>query len=611
MRQGARRGGRWAAPLGLTIAGATGAALLLSGPAAAEPVFTGRISLTGLFYTESDNAQGADPEALAKARLATNARLGYADLRALFEGKRLWQDRLDLRLDLRVRLTGSLDFERKFAPTDEQLDQLIADPAQSLGTTARGYLGGPEYELREAYGLMRLGERYTLQLGRMYVREGDMFKLDGVRLVRKFGAAWEGSLLLGGAPNPYSRSLLSDYTPPCGAGVAGARELTVPESVTVDAMGRKLAPCQEEGPQLSMAVGLGARYNYSTLWGTIGLIGNVVGGPGDGGPVQQLAPADVNSLSTLAPPDSSLDRPRVYLAWMNSWRPLERLDLFSDIVFDFYGSAGPQLTRLLALATVRLLRDDKLALRLGYTHMSSLAIDMFLNRQVYNRRSGGTLGQSGFSIAENNLTVLRTGRDEVRASAELKLWRRLGAYVDARFRYRGIIGGDKVETQYTTPVYDASAEPFAGDFTLGVRDGGSWKDLRAGLSYTALLNFRARNHVITLDLGRDFFKERLGIDFQYVFVHTTDKGIGDATSECPTDNPYAAACFGWRSGMTNELGLTVTAVPWRRLFLLLDYRLAVLSSSDQARADLPGTDPPQVIPTVISNAVLLRAEFRW
>ena len=54
----------------------------------------------------------------------------------------------------------------------------------SLGqgqVTARGYLGGREYELREAT-LVRRGERVDFGLGRQYVAEADQLKLDGARL---------------------------------------------------------------------------------------------------------------------------------------------------------------------------------------------------------------------------------------------------------------------------------------------------------------------------------------------------------------------------------------------------------------------------------------------
>ncbi|MCS6912084.1 MAG: hypothetical protein RMK29_17850 [Myxococcales bacterium] len=583
------------------------APLLLARAVGAEPVFTGRVSLTGLFYAESDGitSDGTDM-AINKVRtkLATSAMLAYGEVRGVLEGKRLWRDRLDLRLDLRLRGTGTFAYERKFDNTDANLVlALQQNPALSLGVSARGYLGGPEFDLREAYGLVRLTDRYTVQLGRMFVREADGAKLDGARLFRRFGNHWEGSVFVGGYPNPYSRSLLSDYTPPCGPGVAGARDQTILESA--EANPNRLAPCQGIGPQLGLGAGLGARYDYNALWGYVGLVGTIFGGPGDGGPVQPLATPDVTNLNTLEPPSDRLDAPRIYLAWLNAWRPLERLDLFSDLVFDLYGGAGPQVTRAVGFATLRLLREDRLTLRLGYTHLSSLAINMYLNRMLYNRRSGATLSLADLSMVENNLTVLRTGRHELRATADVRLGRKLGLYLDGRLRHRRLIGGDGDPAVYEQPVYTRNTSNLAGDITVGARDLGSIKDIRAALAYTALFNFRAMNHVVVFDLGRDVLGEKLTLDLQYVFAYTRDNGLRFVQEQvCASTDPFLPVCYGLRSGTTHELGLTATANPWRRIFLLLDYRFIAMLTDRQETST-------EDIPTVLSHGLLVRGEYRW
>lgn len=569
--------------------------LLSGGPARAEAVFTGKVSLTAMYYAESDGA--ASPTDAS----ATTAALAYGDLRVRLEGKRLWRDRLDLRLDVRLRLTGGLDFERKYSA--DAGPGYASDPNQSLGVSARGYLGGPEYDLREAYGLLRLGERTTLQLGRMHVREADALRVDGARLLRPFGERWEGSVFLGGAPNPYSRSLLSDYQPPCGAGVAGARDAALTQDT----------PCVSGGAQFGGAVGVTARYSYPSIWGALGLVGTVYAGAGDGGPVR-ADPAG-NAGQPLLPPLQDTDAPRVYVSWMTSWRPLDRLDVFVDAVVDLYGGGGPQLTRLVSLGTLRLLRGDRLTLRLGYTHLSSLAVNMYLNRMLYNRLSGVTLGAAAAAV-ENNLTVLRTGRDEGRLTADVKVWRRLGAFVDARVRARSLLGGDGDPAVYGAPVYTDNTRALGGDVSVGLREGGTFGGVRAGLSYTALLNFRANNHVIALDLGRDFWNERLSLDLNYVAALTTDAGAGAAAAAqaagqavCKPDTPYLVGCFGQRSGLAHELGLTVLGQPWRKLFVLLDYRLVALLTDAQPKPNDPTTVVE--IPTLLSHQILLRTELRW
>ena len=216
------------------------AVALWAAPAAAEPVFTGKVSLTGLYYTEDDGQ--SDPNAVSN-RSATTANLGFVELRGLVEGKRLWGDRLDLRLDLRLRFTGSLDFERKFNPKEDSETALT-----SLGLTARGYVGGSEYELRQAYALLRITDRDTLQAGRMFVTEADSAKIDGLRYLRGFASGRvEGSAYVGAYPNPFSRSVLTDYSAPCGAGVSSA---TV-QSGTIN-LSNGTGPCQD-GAALALA----------------------------------------------------------------------------------------------------------------------------------------------------------------------------------------------------------------------------------------------------------------------------------------------------------------------------------------------------------------------
>lgn len=583
------RGGRLARVRALGALSALSCAAL-AGRAGAEPIFTGKVALTGLYYTEDDGV--ADPMKLAD-RSATSARLGFLDLRGLIEGKRLWKDRLDLRLDLRLRLTGSLDFERKY--TTAMADY---DPLSSPGTAARGYLGGAEYELRQAYGLLRLSDRLSLQAGRMFVAEADSTKIDGVRLLRGFaGERVVGSVFAGAYPNPFSRSLLTDYSAPCGNGVANvALDASQPGGVAA-------GPCAASAA-LALAAGVSARYALANLWGSAALTGVYMNNDGDGGPVRAQSPPGSAPL-LLQAPQPGVDAPRVFLSWMNAWRPLERLTVFSDLVVDLYGSGGPQLTRLVASGALRLLRDDRLSLRLGYSHLTSLAINQFLRNTLYNRLTGTTLGAGAPSVVINNLAVLRTGRDEVRGTMDLRLLRRLGGYIDGRFRYRALVGADRDPAAFQAPVYQDQQRSLAGDITAGLRDSGSLAGLRAGLSYTALFDYRADSHVVQVSVGRDLWGERVGVDLSYNLALTRDAGTG-ATDTCSGDNPFLVGCFGRRSGATHEVGLTATLNPWRTLFFLVDYRFVALLTDPQGDAMAP-----KELPSILSHSALLRAEYRW
>lgn len=585
------------------------ATLLLVAPslATAGPVYRGKVSLTGFYYTEDD---GVDPTLNIDKRIATNSNLGLADLRATVLASRMWKDRIDFKLDFRLRLTGSLDFERKF----DSNSQLSGDDfyKKSLGTTARGYLGGREYDLREAYVTLRPVPTWHLSLGRMYIAETDAIKVDGVRVAHDFGQHWYGSAFFGGYPNPYSRSLLTDYVSPCGNGVAGQRSET-PTIITgpFDPTPTELATqqCQTDGGKFGLVGGVGARYNYGALWGTVGAAGSFFLGPGDGGAVSPnfgaTPPMGTDPIQqNLTQPSSDLDAPRVFVSWFNSWRPHERVDLMSDLVIDLYGSAGPQLTRAVVLSSIRALSNDRLTIRLGYSHMSSLAINMYLSRLIYNRSAGTTLAAIGASAVENNLTVLRTGRDEGKVTLDSRFFRRLGGFIEGRVRARSLINGDSVPDVYNTPTYTKNTSNLAGDVSVGVRDTGTLYGVRASLIYSLIFDYRAQNHVISFDVGRDFWKDRITASIGYTVAITTDQLANNDKVFCTPSDPFSG-CFGKRSGMTHEANAQVALNPWRTLFFLVDYRLIAMTSDD--RKDLPTKE----VPTVITHAILFRSEFRW
>ncbi len=585
------------------------AALLLCAPSLVEarPLYRGKVSLTGFYYTEND---GVDPTQNIDKRIATNSNLGLVDLRATVLASRLWKERLDFKLDFRLRVTGSLDFERKFdANTTLFGDQFYKTP---LGTSARGYLGGREYDLREAYVTFRPVPTWHLHVGRMYIAETDAIKVDGAKVGHDFGQHWYGSAFVGGYPNPYSRSLLTDYVAPCGNGVAGTRSDTpslIAAALTPTADELRTQQCQQDSGRFGLVGGAGARYNYDVLWGTVGAAASFFFGPGDGGPVAPnlsaaLPANDLPIQQNLVAPLDTLDAPRVFVSWFNSWRPHERVDLMSDLVVDLYGSAGPQLTRAVILSTIRALQDDRLTVRLGYSHMSSLAINMYLTRLLYNRSAGTSLAAIGASAVENNLTVLRTGRDEGRVTLDSRFFRRLGGFVEGRVRARSLINGESVPDVYSQTTYTKNTSNLAGDVSVGLRDTGSVFGVRASLVYSLIFDYRAQNHVISFDVGRDFWKDRITASLGYTAAITKDKLAGNDLAFCSSADPFAG-CFGKRSGLTHEANVQVSANPWRTLFFLLDYRLIAMSSDD--RKDLPTKE----VPTVITHAILFRSEFRW
>lgn len=579
--------------------------LLLAGQAEAQSSVSLKVSLTGLYYTEQEQAP---PPGV----LASPVQLAFFDARTVLDARNL-ADRVDLRFDARVRATGDYGFEGKFINQESAFFSKTTTPI-----SARGYLGGPEFELREAYLGVRLSRRLSLQLGRMFVTEADSIKVDAVRLNLRLGARWQGGLFAGGYPNPYSRSVLTDYTPPCGDGVASGNQLLQLQVVQANqptAVAAATALCQTGDPQLALAAGLTARYTYPSLQGSIGLVGSFFGGPGDGGAVVR-DPTVLDRVGNLQPPIFDPDSPRVFVSWQHNWTPVQRLSFFLDLVADLFGSAGPQLTRLLASSSLRLGRADQVSLRLAYSHMSSLAINMYLGHLLYNRFPNGTT-VGGLGVVENNLTVLRTARDELRSNLDVKLVKKWLLFLEGRFRYRQLIGGDNNPEVYASvddaTGYNANVRNLAGDGSIGLRDSGSWKGLRSLVAYTFLQNFRASSHLLRVGAGKSWLDERLSIDLEYVFLATTDEGAGGSACNVNQNQPHGDGvaqlsttislflpdCFGRRNGTSHEAGFTLTANPWRRMFLLLDYRFSALLTEQQG---------VQLIPTVFGHALLARVE---
>jgi hypothetical protein len=581
------------------------ALLLGSSEAAAKPHVSGRIVLSGMFYGEQEQPTTDS----SVPQLASLTNLAYVEGRAVLAADGLFADHLALRFDGRVRGTGSFDFERKFDPLP------LAAPPPTI--SARGYLGGQEFDVRELHLTLRLHERVRLRLGRMLIPDADLLKLDGARLHANVGEHWVLAGFFGGAPHPFSRSVLTDYVAVCGSGVA--------VGISSPAAG---ARCLNDQPLLSLGGGVTARYQYESIWGSLAAV--AVGGlsVGDGGPVvvgeaRSQSPTSASpSLGNLQPSAADPDAPRVYLSWVNHVTLRERLDLHSDLVVDAVSSAGPQLTRALLSASLRLLRDDRLRIGLSYSHLSSLAINMFLSRQVYNRFPNGSalaLGNTtSLGFVENNLSILRTGRDEGRLNLDFRLVARLLIFGEGRLRKRALIGGDSNPTVYdNSPLYTTNTRDTAGDLSVGLRDSGSLGGVRAGLSYLLLLDYRAQSHVVRMTLGRSFAKDRLSVDLDYAASMIQD--LGQSTALCSANlqpavasggitqlNPAVSAfspdCFGRRSGVTHDVGGSILLNPWRRLFFAADYRFTALLSDPQNGVP---------VPTVLAHTALGRVEITF
>ncbi len=422
-------------------------------PSVARADVSGGLSLTGMVLAEKQDGAGAPGD-------ASNLMLGYGDLRAWIGGRRL-AGGFEFGGDFRLRLTG--DLTREDAVTGNLPD-----------ATARGYDGGREYDLREAW-IGRRGDRVDFAFGRLIEREADALRIDGARMTWRMTPAWRASLFGGFYPNPYARSLLDDYV-----------------SATA----------------LAGAAGASVAYDYPRVWGSASAVGTLLGGNDDGGKVDPAAPTA-----------QSRERPRVYLTWTNYLRIADWLDLFHDLVVDVAGAAGAQVTRADVLLHLHV---NRLTVAAGYAHYSSLAVEMYLLSLLADRRTymPGTI--------ENNLIVERTARDEGRLRADVQAIGQLRVYGEARLRRRALV--DPADD----PAF-ASVQPLtAWDLTLGVRSAGDLAGLRLGAAFSEIVDYRAETRLLTVDAGRDFARGRVSLDAGFIWEGIRDAGAG-MTCAMPLD----------------------------------------------------------------------------
>jgi hypothetical protein len=481
--------------------------------------FNIRVSLTGMYLAEQDNGS-------AEKNVASPFQLGFADLRVVMDARRL-PGKFELHLDGRVRLTGEFSTDAATNGANQ--------------VTARGYLGGKEYDLRQIW-VARRGEKVDFAFGRLLVGEADALKIDGARLWIRPAKHWDISAFAGAYPDPYSRSLTSDY---------------------VNAF--------------AFAGGLDTSYTYDRVWGSVSVVGAYLGGKDDGGPFNPAAPAGTYSNENV----------RGYLTWTSFERFTSWLDVYHDFVFDFAGAAGPQLTRLDIFATARL--PKYFSIRAGYDHMSAIAIEMYLTRLLANRVDflAGTI--------ENNLVVNRTARDEGRLNLDFTV-KTFSAWGEGRIRRRAIVNPQD-DPQFLNAGQQVAPD-LAYDFTLGVRDRGALKGVRLGLWYTFIRDYRARNHILSFELGRSFLADRLSVDLMFMYANTNDAQAGQVCTP-PLMTLTSATCWGTRLGDSYEVGFTVTGLAWKHWFALVDYRMLVDTMSNSTDRAL------------ITHMLLMRLEARY
>ena len=193
--------------------------------------------------------------------------------------------------------------------------------------------------------------------------------------------------------------------------------------------------------------------------------------------------------------------------------------------------------------------------------------------------------------------------DQVRLDGDVHFGK-VNIFAEGRLRWRTLVNAGEDPQFVVDPKTDSNqvAANFAWDATVGIRDRGSLKGIRAGLWYTLLDDFRSSSHILGVELGRSFLDERLSLDLSFLYARTRDQSAGVST--CNATVPFApdrtallTPCFGTRDGESFEPALTVSTTLGKHWFGLLDYRLVVNSTV--------GTS------AILTHVLLLRIEARY
>jgi hypothetical protein len=429
-----------------------------------ETKLRGRLSFTTEVYKESSTpAAGTNSEASPDT-------LFFGDVRARLEAEHIKGGKWNFTGDLRLRYT----------PNDFYTNTTSRLPGDTI-TSSRGWYGGKEYELKEAY-FMHRGVKADASVGRMILRDVDAMTVDGVALGVRKSPKIEYGLAAGAFPNPYSRSLTTDYSLP----IDDTRTIT----------------------EYPLAGAGWAGYRTAQAYGSFG--------------VGAIFPRNKGSFK---------EDTRTFVTARGYTRFSPVLSLFHYLVFDFTGSAGKNLTNLQAGITWR--PRPRLTMEIAYSHMSTYAIETFLRNLLEAPAATGVPG-----MVLNNLDVARSAADEGRVGGDYSmLEKRIDVFAQVRYRRRGIIASPKLDTTIAALPADTQI-----DVSLGARKKRWIKGWDVGGTVAVIRGGRTSSNWAFLRGNRTFMDDRLDVDLDLGYIQYTDECGG--TVAAPTDPTCVADSSG-------------------------------------------------------------------
>jgi hypothetical protein len=490
-----------------------------------------RMDVTGGAFVESQ--MGAAP--VENTSITSPNSIYWMDVRGKLDARHISGSKVDAMGDLRIRLNP--------------------DPS----SPSRGYQGGEEYDLKEAYGVYR-GEKVDFGFGRQILRDVDAQMIDGLTLLYRTSPKFEMGFFAGLYPDPFSRSIEDDYK------VVSYR--VDPATMLQFASGETTVD------PIPVAAGTWGGYRYPRAYGAVGLAAVLPRND------------DPPPLDPAAPPDSEN---RLLLTSNGYWRTLQSVDLIHYVVLEARNSReSPNVVNAQLAAHWR--ASSRLLLEAGASRMSSYAVEVYL-RDLLERQIpfvGVCPDIASTLCIQNNIDVIRVASNEVRAGGNyLFPIQRIDVNTQVRYREReGLVLPEGL------PVFNADRQIDAA-FGLRKKNVAGW-DL--GGSFAVIRGKRTAANVFGARASRQI-GETLYVDL--------DGGYSQYEDMCDRSMLDMRTCDGTARGFTYRLGGLGT---WQRdlhWLFIADYHLN-LNKAQAIRFMLV-----EKYPLMAGHAFFLRAQYRY